>query len=102
MPRIFKKNNSYIYPTEEFIYEVLLYKRESNIISIQDSKTLKSKTYIPEKTIAPKKSNTFTYIDLIGAPEEWLYNNGYIEIDSEELIKRNLGKVKIIFNNSNK
>ena len=48
MSRIFKKNNSYIYPTEEFIYEVLLYKREGNIISIQDSKTLKSKTYIPE------------------------------------------------------
>ena len=49
MSRIFKKNNSYIYPTEEFIYEVLLYKREGNIISIQDSKTLKSKTYIPER-----------------------------------------------------
>lgn len=94
MSRIFKKNNSYIYPTEEFICEILLYKRESNIISIQDSKTLKSKTYIPEKTIAPKKSNTFTYIDLIGAPEEWLYNNGYIEIDSEELIKKKFRKSK--------
>lgn len=94
MSRIFKKNNSYIYPTEKFIYEVLLYKRESNIISIQDSKTLKSETYIPEKTIAPKKSNTFTYIDLIGAPEEWLYNNGYIEIDSEELIKKKFRKSK--------
>ena len=94
MSRIFKKNNSYIYPTEEFIYEVLLYKREGNIILIQDSKTLKSKTYIPEKTIAPKKSNIFTYIDLIGAPEEWLYNNGYIEIDSEELIKKKFRKNK--------
>lgn len=94
MSRIFKKNNSYIYPTEKFIYEVLLYKREGNIISIQDSKTLKSETYIPEKTIAPKKSNTFIYIDLIGAPEEWLYNNGYIEIDSEELIKKKFRKSK--------
>ena len=87
MSRIFKKNNSYIYPTEEFIYEVLLYKRE-------DSKTLKSKTYIPEKTIAPKKSNTFTYMDLIGAPEKWLYDNGYIETDSEELIKKKFRKNK--------
>lgn len=94
MSRIFKKNNSYIYPTEEFIYEILLYKREDNIISIQDSKTFKSETYIPEKTIAPKKSNTFTYIDLIGAPEEWLYNNEYIEIDSEELIKKKFRKSK--------
>lgn len=94
MSQIFKKNNSYIYPTEEFIYEVLLYKREGNIISIQDSKTLKSKTYIPEKTIAPKKSNTFTYMDLIGAPEKWLYDNGYIETNSEELIKKKFRKNK--------
>lgn len=94
MSRIFKKNNSYIYPTEEFIYEVLLYKREGNIISIQDSKTLKSKTYIPEKIIAPKKSNTFTYMDLIGAPEKWLYDNRYIETDSEELVKKKFRKNK--------
>jgi len=32
MSRIFKKNNSYIYPTEEFIYEVL-YINEKVILS---------------------------------------------------------------------
>ena len=33
-------------------------------------------------------------MDLIGAPEEWLYDNGYIETDSEELIKKKFRKNK--------
>ena len=34
-------------------------------------------------------------MDLIGAPEKWLYDNGYIETDSEELVKKKFRKVII-------
>lgn len=75
-----------------FIYEALLYKREDNCISIQDSRIFKSDKFIEDKTIAPKKSKTFQYLDLIAAPEHWLLSNGYEEIDPESIKKKKFRK----------
>lgn len=79
---------------DSFIYELSIYSREDNIISIIDTQYIKSDKFVKDRTIAPKKSNIFKHLNLIAAPERWLDNNDYEQVEDDIFVLKKWKKKK--------